>query len=238
MICLQLNEGINLGASEAAGILMSRMLHIHSMSIWSQGERCHDPWHACWYIKSTPHPDLPAWCCWSERIMSAEFPQNSSIGCGKWSRGNSTDTPQAIYHVWWKRVVKWTGAGGRAFQMLADSAKQIYVACMHACLPAHACSGNPACEILRDFLPHHIWWIWWHARGGLSPEFVTQKNCSRKLADVTRSRKTTWIHWTPKNLPDQPVAQHTRALKFIILVPVSRISVHATTGEAVHLPIS
>lgn len=34
-------------------------------------------------------------------------------------------------------MIKWTEPGERAFQMLADSAKQIHVACMHAYMPAH-----------------------------------------------------------------------------------------------------
>jgi len=33
-------------------------------------------------------------------------------------------------------VIKWTEPGERAFQLLAGSAKQIHVACMHAYIPA------------------------------------------------------------------------------------------------------
>lgn len=232
-IRLQLNEGIKLGASEAAGILMLRVLHIHSMSIWSQRERCHDPWHA----GTSNQPiswQLPAWCCWSKRIMSYQFPQNSTIGCGKWWRGNSTDTPQGtlgnlppmmetcdkVDRTWWTGLPIACGFG------------ETNSCGMHACIHACTCSGNPACESLRGFRPHRIWWIWWHARG-LSPDFVKPKTAPGNWQMSTRSRKTTRI---PLNSKESPWSASGPAHKgpkfFIILVPVSRTRVHATAAES------
>ena len=180
-----------------------------------------------------PHPDLPAWCCWSERIMSDQFPQNSSMGCGKWSRGNSTDTPQGtlgnlppmmetcdkVDRTWWMGLPNTCGSG------------ETNSCGMHAYMPAHVV----AIRLAKAFVNSDR--ITCDESDDMHEDYHRNSWSQKPLPEInwqmsTRSRKTTRIHWTPKNLPDQPVAQHTRALKFINLVPVSRIHVHATTDES------